>query len=149
MKMAPFRAERPPFIKRSERKAMWEALDGNPSMLANHLRWSIASTEELALAANLLEGKVKPRRPKSGGPRRMQKDQIGFWVLCQKAIYPDRKEMAIIKDAADIFKVSERLARSAASEFDPERGKKILRMLADPETAFDFACLFDGSLARK
>lgn len=119
----------------SERKAMWEAREGDPSRLAKHLRAGIASPEETALAADLLEGKIRPRRPKLGAPTREQQDEMAFLVICLKTIYPHRKEMAIINQVSKAFGASERLVRYAERGFDPERRDEILQMLAYPEVA--------------
>jgi hypothetical protein len=133
-----------------ERMAMWEAREGDPSRLARHLRDGIASPEERALAADLLEGKIRPRRPKLGAPTRAQQDEMAVLVICLKTIYPRRKEMAIIKQVSDAFGASERLVRYAERRFNPERRNEILRMLAHPDVAPRFGRFIEERvLARK
>jgi hypothetical protein len=49
--------------------SIWAALDGDPQRLLTRLRAGVASNAEQALAADLLEGKIKPRRPRRGSDR--------------------------------------------------------------------------------
>jgi len=49
--------------------SIWAALDGDPQRLLTRLRAGVASNAEQALAAELLEGKIKPRRARRGSDR--------------------------------------------------------------------------------
>jgi hypothetical protein len=49
-----------------ELRSIFAALEGKPQQLATRLRAGNASKVEQALAADLIEGKIKPRRPRSG-----------------------------------------------------------------------------------
>src|SRR5438067_6326067 len=49
--------------------SIWAALEGDPKRLLTRLRAGVASNAEQALAADLLEKKIKPRRPRSGSNR--------------------------------------------------------------------------------
>jgi hypothetical protein len=50
-------------------RSIWAALEKKPQQLSARLRAGIASNAEQALAADLIEGKIKPRRPRPGSGR--------------------------------------------------------------------------------
>jgi hypothetical protein len=50
-----------------ELRSIFAALEGSPQQLVARLRAGSASKVEQALAFDLLEGKIKPRRPRPGG----------------------------------------------------------------------------------
>jgi hypothetical protein len=91
--------------------SVWEALEGDPYLLAARLRKGGATPEEMALAADLIEKKVKIRRPKMGKPGKITKEQIAGTVLYISASRPHWPEKAIIYDVAKAFGVSERFVR--------------------------------------
>jgi hypothetical protein len=47
-------------------RSVWAALEGDPQQLYARLRAGVASNAEQALAADLAEGKIRPRRPRAG-----------------------------------------------------------------------------------
>ena len=62
--------------------SIWAALDGDPQQLLTRLRAGVASNAERALAADLLEGKIKPRRPRRGSDRQSRfRVALLIWVL--------------------------------------------------------------------
>jgi hypothetical protein len=50
-------------------RSIWAALEGDSQQLSARLRAGIASNAEQALAADLIERKIKPRRPRPGSSR--------------------------------------------------------------------------------
>ncbi len=89
--------------------SIWEAHDANPALLARRLRQGNASPEEMALAADLIEKKIKPRHPRSGKPTRMTNDAITQVVLYIEANHPDwPRSKTIIPDVAKAFRVSQK-----------------------------------------
>jgi hypothetical protein len=82
------------------------ALDGDTSILANRLRKGLASFEEMAIAADLIEGKIKPRRPRPGQPSRLRNDEIVLAYFLYRFGHPDWSEKQIKGEVADMFDVS-------------------------------------------
>src|SRR5262249_18291524 len=67
---------------RPSRDSIWEALDGKVQRLANRLRRGVAFPDEIAFAADLIEGIVKPRRLRKGQLTRYLSDEIAkFFIL--------------------------------------------------------------------
>jgi len=85
------------------------ALDGDTRWLAGRLRRGSASPKEMALAADLIEKKIRPRRPRSGKPTREMNDAIVQVVLYMEAFHPDwQRSKTIIPDVAKAFRVSQK-----------------------------------------
>ena len=105
----------------------WDALDGDHKRLAKRLRAGIASRAEMAFAADLIEGKIKPRRLRDRQPTRRTNDEIAQAVLFLEAIYPDWQQKKIIPRVAKGFGVSERHVYNVVHNLDPERRELILR----------------------
>ena len=91
--------------------SVWDALEGDPHLLAARLRKGSATPEEMALAADLIEKKVKIRRPKMGKPGKITKEHIAGTVFYISVSRPHWQEKAIIYHVAKAFGVSERFVR--------------------------------------
>jgi hypothetical protein len=103
--------------------AIWDALDGNPAILIRILRTGLASPEHQALAASLIEGTVKPRRPKKGKPTRRIKDLIAQSFFQLKAQHRDWSEKQIKGKLIEAFGVKKTHVYKILKELDPERRK--------------------------
>jgi hypothetical protein len=107
-------------------RSLMEARAGDPRRLANRLRGGIPlSDDERKLAADLIEGKIKPRRPKSGAKSASEKDLIVSIVFLVEATHPGRKREAIIKGLCEVFNVSRRQVFNLLNEIDPGRRRAI------------------------
>jgi hypothetical protein len=105
------------------RWAIWAALDGNVEDLARKLREGIASREEMALAADLIEGKRKSRRPRRGQPTRLTNHQIAQIFFQFRVAYPDWPKKKIIGRIVDIFGLKGEYGRhiyNVLKALDPE-----------------------------
>jgi len=91
-----------------KRRIIWDAVDGNVQDLADRLREGVASREEMAFAADLIEGKVKSRRPRPGQPMRSTNDQIAQAVFQFRATHKDWQQKKIKAKVADMFGVKVR-----------------------------------------
>jgi hypothetical protein len=80
-------------------KAIWAALEKNPQQLCARLRAGIASNAEQALAADLIERKIKPRRPRHGLSR---ENRIAVALMAEllEKIFTDRAGMEKVLSAA-------------------------------------------------
>jgi hypothetical protein len=108
------------------RWAIWAALDGNVEEIAQKLREGIASREEMALAADVLEGKVKPRRPRRGQPTRSTNHQIAQIFFQFRVAYPDWPKKKIVGRIVDIFGLKGEYGRhvyDVLKALDPESRK--------------------------
>jgi hypothetical protein len=85
------------------RHAIWAALDGNVEDLAQKLREGIASREEMTFAANLIEGKVKTRRPRLGQPTRLMNEQIAQAFFQFRVAYPGWQKKKIVGKIVEQF----------------------------------------------
>jgi hypothetical protein len=72
------------------------ALNGDFKLLARQLRERRASPEEMEFAADLIEGKVKPRRPRRGQPSLVTNDEIAQAYFHLRARHPDWRQKQII-----------------------------------------------------
>jgi hypothetical protein len=100
--------------------AQWsilDALESDPRLLAERLRKGVASPEEMALAAELIQRRVKPRRVKKGQPKQIENQGIAQMVLVMEAGSPPRQRKTIISDVAKAFGVSKRHVYNALAEF--------------------------------
>jgi hypothetical protein len=95
--------EQPTYIARW---AIWDALEGEPRLLAERVREGIASPEERALAADLISRKIKPRRIRKGQPPRSVKQAMVQMVFTMEAAVPPRQRKEIIPFVAKAFSVS-------------------------------------------
>lgn len=104
-----------------ELASIWTAVEAQPSLLASRLRDGSASREEKKVAADLIEGKIKPRRSRFYG--RKKRLEIAQSVAFLEKILPYVKRKAlprkvVIALAAEEHKVSERHVYNALEEFD-------------------------------
>lgn len=110
--------------------SIWSALEANPEQLAARLRRGDASKAEMALAADLIEGKKKPRRPRSSREERLIIAEHVAWL---KKLYPTWQRKKIISVAVEWLKrdhrhISERHVYNALDEFDRDTVARINRM---------------------
>ena len=101
--------------------SIWAAVEAKPSLLASRLRDGGASRVEMKVAADLIEGKIKSRRPKFFG--RERRLSIAELVAFLEKLLPriKRKPVArkvVISLAAEHHRVSERHVYNALEEFD-------------------------------
>jgi hypothetical protein len=106
--------EQPTYIARW---AIWDALEGEPRLLAERLRDDIASREERALAADLISGKIKPRPVRKGQPKRIEKQGMVQMVFTMEAGAPPMPRKVIIPAVAEAFHVSEKTVYNALAEY--------------------------------
>lgn len=97
--------------------SIWDALEADDRLLSERLRKGVASPEEMELAADLLQKKIKPRRLKKGQPKQIQNHAMAQMVLVIEAGIPPRQRKTIIPDVAKAFGVSERHVYNALAEF--------------------------------
>jgi hypothetical protein len=106
--------------------ALLEARADDPRRLRRRLLAGVPlSTDERKLVADLITGKVKPRRPKPGAKSAREKDEIVQTILYVEATHPGRKREAIVKGVCEVFGVSRRQAFKLLSEIDPSRRQAI------------------------
>jgi hypothetical protein len=105
-----------------ERTSIWSALEARPSLLASRLRDGSPSRVEMKVAADLIEKKIKPRRPKSSS--RQERLGLAEFVELLEKVLPHNRQKAVvarkvvISHAAEYHKVSERHVYNALEEFD-------------------------------
>ena len=105
-----------------ELDSIWSALEARPSSLASRLRDGSPTREEMKVAADLIEKKIKPRRAKSSS--RQQRLQLAEAVAFYEKILPharhktDIARKVVISLVAEHYKVSERHVYNALEEFD-------------------------------
>jgi hypothetical protein len=80
-------------------RSIWAALEKNPQQLCARLRAGIASNAEQALAADLIERKIKPRRPRLGSSR---ENRIAVALMADiiEKVFMDRAKMEKALSAA-------------------------------------------------
>jgi hypothetical protein len=110
--------------------SIWSALEANPKQLAARLRRGDASKAEMALAADLIEGKKKPRRPRSSREQRLIIAEHVAWV---RKLHPTWQRKKIISVAVEWLKrshqhISERHVYNALAEFDDNAVAQINQM---------------------
>ena len=108
--------------------SIWDALDGNTSRLTHRLREGMASPNEIAFVADLIEGKATSRRPRSGQPTRLANDLIVQTVFQHQMQYPNWPEKKIKGEVAKMFGVKERHLYDLLHALDPERSKYLRRI---------------------
>jgi hypothetical protein len=112
---------------------IWHAIEGNPSWLARSLRSGTASTAEQMLAADLIEGKLKPRRPRSFESTRERRLEIALDYAFLKKVYAHlpkraRQEKAVKGEIAKLYGVSARHVDNVLAEFDDKELLEIKRI---------------------
>jgi hypothetical protein len=112
------------FEKVATRWIIWAALDGYTEPLTQRLRKGLASREEMAFAADLIDRKVKPRRPGRGQPTRFTNDQIAQFVFQFRVAYPDWPKKKIIGEAVDAFGVKKSHVYNVLKALDSESRKR-------------------------
>jgi hypothetical protein len=112
--------------------SIWSALEADPKQLAARLRERTASKAEMALAADLIEGKIKPRRPRSSREDRLSIAKRVAWF---EKMYPTWQRKKIISIAIEVLKdfaphrrISARHVYNALDEFDRETIERIKRL---------------------
>jgi hypothetical protein len=106
------------------RRIIWAAREGNVQDLAHRLRQGLASREEMAFAANLIEGKIKSRHPRRGQPTRLTNDQIAQAFFQFKEAYPDLPRKKIVGKVVDMFGLSGRHVYNVVKALDQESRKR-------------------------
>jgi hypothetical protein len=105
---------------------MWQARDGKPRLLLTRMRANNVTREELCLAADLIEGNIKPRRLRKDQPSSETKLAIASmaWLLRlqfrifqprSKNVWPMKKK--IIPMVAEAHGVSTRLVEKLMLEY--------------------------------
>jgi hypothetical protein len=111
-----------------ERWSILGALDGDTKRLATRLRAGEVSRAEMAFAADLIDGKVKPRRRRSNQPSRIENELIAEFVFHLQAIRPDLSRKEVIGKIAAMFGLKGKYDRhvyNVLQGLDPERRKPI------------------------
>jgi hypothetical protein len=112
---------------RVELQSIWQALEGDHRWLMSRLRQGVASCAEQTLAADLIEGVIEPRRPRSRSSSRQGRLEIARSVAFLKKTRPGQLK-AIIAAVAKVFGVSERHVYNALKAFDENALAQIERM---------------------
>jgi len=102
--------------------SIWLAQEGEIGLLAVRLRQGTASQEEMTLAADLIEGKIKPRRPTKSKSwanyRRAAHYQIAEYVKLLKEINPKWQRKRIIGEIAKEYRLSKSKIYDVLKDFD-------------------------------
>jgi hypothetical protein len=128
----------------SAEMSRWAALDGDTKYLADRLRKGLMSRDEMAIVADFLEGKIKPRRPRSGQPSRLQNDEMVLLYFHLRVRYPELSAKKIVGKIADWYGVSGRHVYNVLKELDSESRKFHERLAV--HVSEEFA---RGEIARK
>jgi hypothetical protein len=75
------------------------AVEGNPQQLYERLRAGVASNAEQALVADIMERKIKPRRPRPGSDWKRRGEMVA-WVHLLEKVFADRAGIEKILTAA-------------------------------------------------
>jgi hypothetical protein len=98
--------------------SVWDALEGDYRMLAARLRDGFVSTEEKAFLADLLQGKIKPRRRRKGQPKRIVNLLLlAMGVLRMEATIPSVRRKEAVGLVAKVNGVSDKHVGNALAEF--------------------------------
>jgi hypothetical protein len=108
-----------------ERWSILGALDGNPKRLATRLRAGEVSRAEMAFAADLIEGKVKPKRRKLNQPSRIENELIVQFLFYLQGIHPDWQRKKVTSKIAEMFGVQQRHVYNVLQGLGPEQRKHI------------------------
>jgi hypothetical protein len=101
------------------RWSIWGALEGDPALLARRLRSRKPSPQELDCAADLIEMKIKPRRPKKGKPTRFTNELIAETILYIECVRPHWLRKTILSEVAEAFGVSTKHVYNVLAEHRP------------------------------
>jgi hypothetical protein len=140
------------------RRIIWAARDGDVQDLADRLRKGLASHEEIAFAADLIEGKIKSRHPRRGQPTRVTNDQIAQAFFQFRVAYPGWQKKKIVGKIVELFGLKGEYGRhvySVLKALDPESRKRyelharyvVLMSAGDPTELPHF--MGDGKIARR
>jgi hypothetical protein len=114
--------------------SIWSALDADPQQLAARLRSGEASKAEMSLAADLIEKKIKPRRPRSSREQRLE---IAKRFAQFKKGFPTWQRKRLVDYVVQCLKdrgvgghrhISARHVYNAVKEFDDDTRAQIYRM---------------------
>jgi hypothetical protein len=105
---------------------IWMALDGDPRWLANSLRSGFACKAEMVMAADLIEGKIRP--PRAGSSDLNKRFEIADTVATMAELCPKVQRKVIISEVAEMYGVSERFVYNALAEFDEHYLSEIKRI---------------------
>jgi hypothetical protein len=127
--------------------SIWSALEAEPRFLATRLRDGSASPEERRLAADLIEGNIKPQRPRRGSSRH-QGLAIAEFVAFARRVRPNAPSKKVISLAREHFKdkvsgrvPSERYVYKMLKEFDDDALAHSERMYGDTSEREEHAAL--------
>jgi hypothetical protein len=121
-------------------RSIWSALEARPSFLASRLRDGSASPEEVLVTADIIEGKIKPRRLRPGASSRHKRLEIAEHVAFLEELLPRVRRKAIgrtgrvfrskeiIPFAAKQYGVKSRHVYQALAEFDGDALAHVNRM---------------------
>ena len=99
------------------RWGIWQALEGDPAILGRRLLSGRALPEELELATDLIAGKIKPRRLRSGQPSEITNEYIAETVFYIEFFRPNWLRKQFIPDVAKAFKVSTKHVYNVLAEY--------------------------------
>jgi ABC-type transporter MlaC component len=108
---------------------IWAALEGNPQRLAARLRSGIASNMEQSVAADLIEKKIKPRRPRLGSDRESLILVAAFVYILEKA-FADPTVLANMYMAAYARQPTNAQVRAMTKAVQKKWQKKYMRHIA-------------------
>ena len=104
------------------------ALDGDTKRLITRLRAGDVSRAEMAFVADLIEGKVKPRRRRSNQPSRIENELIARFVFELQAIHPDWPRKKVVGEIAKMFGLKGKYDRhvyNVLQGLDPKERERI------------------------
>ena len=98
--------------------SIWGALEADDRLLSERLREGVASPEEMQVAADLIQKKVKPRRLKKGQPPQIVNYAMAQMVLVMEAAgAPRQRKEDHSRSGVETFGVSEKHVYNALAEF--------------------------------
>jgi hypothetical protein len=136
-----------------ERWSILSALDGDSRRLAARLRAGDVSRAEMAFVADLIEGKVKPRRRRSNQPSRIENELIAKFIFHLQGIHPDWPRKKVIGEIAKMFGLKGKYDRhvyNVLQGLDPEERRWVDGVpIADPGWSEELMRIFLNNFARK
>jgi len=105
--------------------AIWLAHEGIVTVLAERLRQELASKQEMAVAADLIEGKISPRRQKSS---RIEDYAIVIYIEWLKLAHPEWQRKKIIGEVRKLFHVSIGHVYDVLKDFDDKTFDQIIQL---------------------
>jgi hypothetical protein len=109
------------------RRIIWAARDGDVQDLTDRLRQDLPPRKALLFAADLIEGKVKSRRPRRGQLTRVTNDKIAQAFFQFQRAYPGWKKKQIVGKIVDLFGLKGKSGRhvyKVLKALDPESRKR-------------------------